>query len=291
MGAKPSLPDRLDQLDGYLAASEARWGDVRPGTEKTIIWGAVGQQRAPWAVVYLHGFTATRQEMAPLAERVAAGLGGHVFYTRLAGHGRPELAMEGMRLKQWKADVREALAIGSLLGERVLVIGCSTGATLAAWAALKTKAVDAWVMVSPNFRPKDPFSALLNWRLGRWLARQVHGRMMGEPASSEARRRFWTSRHPTSALFPMMTLVAQVRASRLDKVTAPLLMLYSPRDTVIHVPALRAAFERFGSQPKQLIEVHYSESPGQHVLAGDIDAPLATPRMAAEILAFVRQLG
>ena len=31
--------------------------------------------------------------------------------------------------------------------------------------------VAAWIMVSPNFSPKDPFAPLLNWPIGRWLAR------------------------------------------------------------------------------------------------------------------------
>ncbi|MDC8786609.1 alpha/beta hydrolase [Roseateles koreensis] len=288
------LPGTLSELDGYLADSEARWGDVRPGCEKTIIWGPQGQVRAPWAVVYLHGFTATRQELAPVPERVAQGLGGHVFYTRLSGHGRPAHAMERMTLRQWKDDVREALAIGRLLGERVLVMGTSTGATLAAWAALRAPealSVAAWVMVSPNFRPKDPLAELFNWRLGRWLVEWVHGRHMGGPARSEARAKFWTTRHPTVALVPMMTLVAQLRTLRFEQVHTPLLMMYSRRDTVIHVPALLRAFARFGSVPKRLIDVDYSESPGQHVLAGDIDAPLATPRVVSEILAFARGLG
>ncbi|MBB4843472.1 esterase/lipase [Paucibacter oligotrophus] len=291
------LPKRLEQLDDYFAAQEARLGDVRPGAEKLIVWGDESspdghKRRAPWAVVYLHGFTATRQELDPVPQLVAQGLGAHLFYTRLSGHGRPGEAMERMKLSQWKADALEALAVGRMLGERVLVIGMSTGATLAAWAAQKKagRGVAAWIMVSPNFSPKDPFAALLNWPIGRWLARKVHGPLMGAPAQDELRARVWTSPHPTTALFPMMALVAQVRASRLESVSAPLQILYSPRDTVIDVKAVRAAYARFGSHPKQLVEVNYSESPGQHVLAGAIEAPQASAPLAAEMLAFVQGL-
>ena len=53
-------------LDSYLAASEAQFSDIVPNTEKTIIWASEPGQKTDIAVVYLHGFSATRQETAPL---------------------------------------------------------------------------------------------------------------------------------------------------------------------------------------------------------------------------------
>jgi esterase/lipase len=286
------LPADLQLLDAHLAASEARLGDVTPGAEKQVVWGATGKRRAPWAVVYLHGFSATRQELAPVPEWVAQGLGGHVFYARLAGHGRPGAAMGKMKVAQWRADALEALAIGALLGERVLVMGASTGATLATWAALQPagRGVAAWVLVSPNFRPKDPWAGLMNWRWGRWLVAWVNGGMRRSTPRGPAQARFWTHEYPSRALFPMMQLVRQVRASALEEVAAPVLMFLSPRDSVIDVAEARRAFERFSHPAKRLIEVLDSASVGQHVLAGDIEAPQSSRPMAEQVLSFVRSL-
>ena len=86
-------PADLAELDGWLHASEAAFTDLRPGTNKGIVWHGADRQRRPWAVVYLHGFSASRLETAPLAEVVAQALGAHVFYTRLTGHGRGGQAM------------------------------------------------------------------------------------------------------------------------------------------------------------------------------------------------------
>ncbi len=279
----------MNQLDAELAAAEARFGDVTPGTEKHIVWGPLGHVRAPWAVIYLHGFTATRQEIAPLPERVAQGLGGHCFYTRLAGHGRPGAAMAGMTVAQWQADALEALAIGQRLGERVLVIAASTGATLAAWAAQQAagQGVAAWVLLSPNFGPKDPWAALMNWAWGRWLVRVATGGMRRSTPSSPQTAPFWTHEYPSVALFPMMALVRQVRASALEDIRAPVQVFYSPRDRTINVHQVRAAFARLGSPHKQLIEVNDSDSVGQHVLAGDLLAPNSTAPLVAQVLAFV----
>ncbi|MDD4273595.1 MAG: hypothetical protein PHG14_07705 [Desulfobacter postgatei] len=38
--------------------------------------------------VYIHGFSATRKETAPLSDLVAKTLNANLFYTRLSGHGR-----------------------------------------------------------------------------------------------------------------------------------------------------------------------------------------------------------
>jgi hypothetical protein len=34
------------ELDAYLARSEARFGDLRPGTEKTIVWAKADRTRS-----------------------------------------------------------------------------------------------------------------------------------------------------------------------------------------------------------------------------------------------------
>ncbi|MDT9001866.1 alpha/beta fold hydrolase [Paucibacter sp. APW11] len=290
---KPApLPAQLSGLDAYLAAAEARLGNVTPGTEKHIVWGPQGQQKAPWAVVYLHGFTATRHEIAPLPEKVAEALGGHVFYTRLSGHGQPGEAMGQATLAHWKADAQEALRIGHQLGERVLVIGNSTGATLSAWLAQREEGagVAGWVLVSPNFGPKNRWAQIINWPWGRQLARLLQGAEQNEAPRNALKARFWTHRYPTEALFPMMALVKQVNDSALESIKAPTLMMLSPRDTIIDVEAARAAYARLGSANKRLSEIDFSESLNQHVLAGDIEAPAATAPMAAQIVEFARGL-
>jgi esterase/lipase len=57
------------------------------------VWANPDKTKTPCAIVYLHGFSATRQETAPLSDLVAAQLGAYLYYTRLAGHGRGGEAM------------------------------------------------------------------------------------------------------------------------------------------------------------------------------------------------------
>ena len=93
--------DLPEDLDRYLAASEAQFADIVPNTEKAIIWAGASHVKTPVSVVYLHGFSATRQEVVPLADIVAAELGANLFYTRLTGHGRSGEAMAEATVNDW----------------------------------------------------------------------------------------------------------------------------------------------------------------------------------------------
>jgi alpha-beta hydrolase superfamily lysophospholipase len=285
-------PADLAELDGWLHATEAAFTDLRPGTNKGIVWQGSDRRRRPWAVVYLHGFSASRLETAPLAEVVAQALGAHVFYTRLTGHGRSGQAMAEALPQDWMADTLEALSIGQLLGDKVLLMSCSTGATLATWlgtSALGSQ-VAAHVFLSPNFGPKDWRGELVNWSWGRRLVLTMAGESRGWVPESEAEALAWTCRYPTRAVFPMMALVKAVRKSDLAAFQAPVLVHYSEQDQTVSPARVKAAFARLGSPQKQLVPVDYSQSKGQHVLAGAITDPAAVAPIAEGIVRWVSGL-
>ncbi|MBN2001811.1 MAG: alpha/beta fold hydrolase [Anaerolineae bacterium] len=282
------LPDNLDQ---YLAESEAQFTDIVPGTEKTIVWANAGKTKTPLAIVYLHGYSATRQEAAPLCDQIAAQLGANLFYTRLTGHGRGGPAMAEATANDWLNDATEALEIGKRLGDKVVVIGVSTGGTLAAWLATQSRdAVLAYVLMSPNFAPKDPAAQILTWPWAEQLVRVIVGPERSWEPLNDQQARYWTCRYPSKALLPMMSLVKYVRALDLEAIRAPILVIYSPNDQVVNPREVERAYARFGSEVKEIKVITQSENPESHVLAGDILAPGDTPAMAETILAFVMRV-
>lgn len=290
--AREAPPQHIEALDDWLGSSEARFPDIRPGTAKGIVWHHPNHQRTPWSVVYLHGFSASRLETAPLADQVAAALGANLFCTRLTGHGRTGAAMGEASVQDWLADTVEAIRIGHTLGERVLVIGVSTGATLASWLALTPEGakVAAYAFASPNFGPKDKLAEVINGPWGQRIALAMQGQTRSWTPEDPREAIGWTPQYPTRALFPMMALVKHVRASDLSAFRTPVLMLYSERDQTVDPQEIKKTFARIGAATKKLEAVDYSESKGQHVLAGDILAPKATAPMAAGIVAWVRSL-
>jgi esterase/lipase len=291
--AAPALPDTSagpGALDAWLAAGEARFPDVVDGAEKTIVWAHPDRRRTRLAVVYLHGYTATRQEVAPLCDRLAAALGANLFYTRLAGHGRAPQALGDARAEDWLHDAAEALAIGRALGEQVVVVGTSTGGTLALWLAQQpgAEAIAAQVLVSPNLGPRDERATLLAGPWGEQLQRLLIGEEYAWQPANDAQAKYWTWRYPARALVPMMALVKMVRDSPLERLRTPTLVIHSPEDTVVSPARIEAAYARLGSAAKRIVKVSGSEDRANHVLAGDILAPRGTDELLAPMLDFLR---
>lgn len=289
--ARAQLPD---DLEAWLAASEAEVPALRPDATKTIVWAdAATRARTALAVVYLHGFSADRHEVAPLPRLVAEGLGANVFYTRLTGHGRDGAALAEATVADWLADTDEALEIGARLGERVVLMGTSTGGSLATWAAAQRRwsgTLAALVLVSPNFGLRHPAAPLLTLPGGRLVARLLVGKERRFEPDNERQAHHWTVRYPSLALLPLMRLVRDVRALPLETVTVPVFVAYSKHDKVVSPRATRKTIARLGSPEVRVYRVEGDGDPSHHVVAGDILSPATTRPLANEILTFLERI-
>ena len=273
-----AAPDLPEDLGPWLAAREGVFADITPGAEKTIQWAGEPGVRTPLALVYLHGFSATRQEISPVAETVARNLGANLFATRFAGHGRPGAALGEASVADWATDLAEAIAIGRRLGERVVLIGTSTGGSLAALAAVEPSyAADiaGVVLISPNFELNNPQAFLLDLPWARsWVPMVVGDTRSWEPLN-EGHGRYWTTSYPSVAVFPMR--VVQQASAAVDHAQAgmPMLALYAAGDQVVLPAATEAVLARWGG-PTTAVVVDGADDPFQHVIAGDILSPSRT---------------
>lgn len=290
--APVDLPSTPETLEEQLHAAEQRLGDVVPGTEKRFHWAHADRRRTPLSIVYLHGYSATRQEVDPLCDELALTLGANVFYTRLAGHGRSPAAMGEVNGNDWLNDAHEALVIGRAIGERVIVVGTSTGGTLALWLAEQglTASVAAQILISPNLGPRERASELL---AGPWgaqlLALLIGDEYRWQPLNAE-QAKYWTWQYPARALLPMMAVVRAVREANLQRVRMPTLIIYSPNDRVVDASRILEAHARLGTGIKPLFAIKRSGDPSNHVLAGRVLAPADTPKVRERILQFLRDL-
>lgn len=281
----------LATLDARLAAAEATVPALRPGCEKRVVW-AGEKVRKPLSVIYVHGFSASPEEIRPVPDRVAAGLDAHLFFTRLAGHGQDGPAMGRATLAQWRADITEAFEIGRALGEAVLVMGCSTGCTLLTEALAGSAPARGAVMVSPNFGLRSRAAqAVLDLPAARTWAPWLLGRDRAFQVMSEAHAAYWTVRYPSAAVFTMAEAVRAARASRIEGIGAPALFAFSAEDTVVSPAATRAVMARWGG-PVTEVPMHLgpADDPGRHLVAGDIFSPGQTDGLVAAILNWARAL-
>jgi len=132
------------RLDAILAQERA---DPRIAYS-TRWWIADGV--APTAVVLLHGLSNSPPQYDALAPLLHAR--GHaVVVPRLPLHGyrdRMTDALAALRAVDLEAAALDAVAIGALCGDRVVVAGISIGATLAGWLAARTR-IDTGIAFAP----------------------------------------------------------------------------------------------------------------------------------------------
>jgi esterase/lipase len=287
-GVAPPLPA---DLDAYLQASEAAEAALYPlieNTDKRIRWQTPGE-RSDYVVIYLHGFSATRQEIAPVPELLADMLQANLFETRLKGHGRSQGAMLDTAAEDWLDDAAEALAIGNLLGERIILMGTSTGATLA--LAMNghplMQRVESIILISPNMGPRDAASRWLTRPAGPLIARLMVGETRSWKAHNSEQQRYWSTSYPTAALVEVMRLVDRAKATIRLPFNATVLMLLSRYDAVISPAAAEAAFEVIAAPRKHLVHVTGVGDPSNHVLAGRILSPHTSSDTALLISEFV----
>lgn len=279
-----------ENMDSWLAEKEARFSDLVKGSEKRIVWANGQGQKTKRVLVYLHGFSASRQETAPLMDNLAGELGANLFETRLTGHGRSANAMTEASVNAWLNDASEALAVAEMLGDEVIVVGVSTGGTLAWWlAAYARERVDKLVLISPNFRPRAAGSGLLAGPWGEQLASLLMGDERCFEPRNEQQTKYWTECYPSKALLPMVGLLKLVESIPARDISQPVLAIYSPEDTVVDSQYSVSRLEAL--KPEQLTSfvVLDSDDPKQHVLAGDILSPKTTAAVADSIKNFVEQ--
>jgi alpha-beta hydrolase superfamily lysophospholipase len=284
--------ENLPDLDLYLARREAQHADVKPEQGKTIIWSDPAiRSKTPLSLVYIHGFSASRKDIAPVIETLAGTLGANAFLTRLAAHGRTTPAeFAAVTAQDWLDDAREALAVGRRIGHRVVLIGTSTGALLAAMAALEDNSSDiaALVLLSPNFGLRDWLAKFISGPLGRALARLVLGKEHSFHPDSIGHAEFWTTHYPSQAVVALMDLLNHARSIDLGKLKMPVLVIYTDQDTVVDVAAIRDRFDEIQAPTKLIFDLPEAS---RHELTGDALAPETVQPVVQRILQFLADSG
>ena len=284
--------ENVPDLDLYLARREAQHAEVKPEQGKTIIWNdPATRSKTPLSLVYIHGFSASRKDIAPVIETLAGTLGANAFLTRLAAHGRTTPAeFAAVTAQDWLDDAREALAVGRRIGHRVVLIGTSTGALLAAMAALEDTSSDiaALVLLSPNFGLRDWRAKFISGPLGRALARLVLGKEHSFPPDSIGHAEFWTTHYPSQAVVALMDLLNHARSIDLGKLKMPVLVIYTDQDTVVDVAAIRDRFDEIQAPTKLIVDLPEAS---RHELTGDALAPETVQPVVQRILQFLADRG
>lgn len=243
---------------------------VRPAAAERLVRQATDRTR--WSIVFLHGFGASRAGGEAVVDLVAHDLGANQWYPLLPGHGRDAEAHARAEAAEYLAVAVEALAMGRALGERVLLIGSSTGGLLASWLAARfPDHVDAIILASPFFDYAEPSAAILRLPFGLEALRAALGPMRDAAfgPDPEGRRvdgyeRHWLTEQRIDALGHLERLRGWLaRPEVWEAVRCPVLLLYAPNDQTADVEAMHVAFGAMASHPASRLA---AVRDGHHIL-------------------------
>jgi esterase/lipase len=280
--------------EAYLAKSEAGISGIHDNLQKEIVWAyPASKAKTPLAIVYVHGFSASKNETRPVPDKVAKALGANLYLTRLKGHGQDGEALANASVNDWVNDLAEALAIGKMIGEKVIVVGVSTGAGLATWAAtdpVLSKEMDGLVFISPNYGVQAGGAFLLTMPFGEQLANLVAGKQRTFETHNDLHKRYWTWSYPTKAVLPMAALTKLAATTPVETIKQPVLMIYSETDKVVQPELTKAIGARWGGKAT-LTALAKNDDPSSHVIAGDALSPGTTDEVAGMIIEWVKNQG
>lgn len=280
-----------DDLDAWVAKHEA---GVRPEVASKIEWAGQPGRKTDLALVYLHGFSGSPAELRPMPQQVAAAVGANLYSVRLTGHGLDDAALADARLSDWWHDTAEAVAVARRLGHPVVLIGLSTGATLAAEAAADPTLgpqIDGVVLISPNFQVKHRWAWVLDLPFARAVIRTVSHRDRCFETQNEAHEEGGTSCYAMEATLPMAAAVRRARHTDFTQARQPSFFIWSERDRVVSPRATWRVSEAWGGPVSRLtVEPGPRDDENAHVLAGDALSPDLSVMLAQRIAAWIKAL-
>jgi esterase/lipase len=237
--------------EAYLTTAESKVDGIREGLQKEIIWAfPASKAKTPIAIVYVHGFSASKYEVRPVPDKVAQALGANLYFTRLAGHGQDGPAMANATVNNWANDFAESVAIGKMIGEKVIIVSTSMGGGLATWAASDpkfSKDIAGLVFISPNYGVQAAGSFLLTMPFGEQLANMIVGPEREFKPENELHAKYWTYKYPTKSVLPMAALTNVAASTQVEAIKIPALFIYSEEDKVIRPDLVKAVAARWGS--------------------------------------------
>lgn len=287
LGPNPSTPNYTTDLPNvaadpaalvsYVTENEAKH-TVKPDNQARIIWANdSNKQKTDYAIVYLHGFSASQGEGDPVHKNVAKKFGCNLYLTRLAEHGidTTEQLLNFTAEKYWNS-IKEAYAIGKQLGQKVILMGTSNGGAAALHLAATYPEIASIILLSPNIAINNPNAWIANNPWGLHIGRIVNGSDYVTPTDDRPiYKQYWNKPYRLESIVELQEyLETAMIPATFKKVTQPALMLYYYKDslhqdTVVQVNAMLTMFDELSTPPtlKQKIPM---PNTGDHVIGSYI---------------------
>lgn len=296
-----NIPDDLSCLDEYLAERESAY-NIKEGAEANIVWNdGYKNQQTEYAIVYLHGFRASHPEGNPVHRTIAEAFGCNLFLSRFDEHGLhsdyPLLELTEEKLLQ---SARFAFEIGRRIGRKVILMGTSTGGSLALWLASQKEFQDrisSLVLYSPLIRFHGINNKLLTNSISRKLLQFIPGKkyLIKTTGTTYAQDRIWNKEYTMQGALQLGSFVEHnMRRELFSKVYCSTFIGYyykskKEQDQVVSVSAIKRMCKQLGTRTEFVNSVNFPEAK-THVICSSLLSK-AVPEIISRTKSFLKDVG
>ena len=285
LGPKPAKPElnavlptiaSINTLEPYITAMEAPH-KIKPNNQARIIWADSSKTQTEYAIVYLHGFSASQMEGDPVHQNIAKQFHCNLYLARLAEHGIDTTEdLMNLSADQYWESAKLAYAIGKQLGKKVILMGTSTGGTLALQLAANYPEIAGLILYSTNIKIFDPSAPLLNNPWSLQIGRKVlKSNYVDIKYKDSAYPKYWNKHYRIEAVVALQNLLeATMTEATFKKIHQPTLALYyykdeAHQDNVVKVSAIQKMMQQIATPSNLKMEMAMPNT-GNHVLASPI---------------------
>ena len=236
----------LTQLEQHIQEKESKVAKLKPNNESRIVW-ADSIRKTEYVVVYLHGFSAGIWEGDGVHTQFAERYGANLYLARQQDHGIDDRnTFKNLTPKNYLESAKEAVAIGQLLGDKVILMSCSTGGTHSLYlTAHNPEMVHAQILYSPNIAIASSTAAMLTMPWGEYIAGAVVGDYVKSGAYGKPEmEKINTTEYRTEGIIALEALLEQTMTeATFSKINSPYFLGYfykneEEQDPVVSVAAM-----------------------------------------------------
>lgn len=272
----PQLSADAENLETFVEKKESVH-KIKPDNQARIVWADSTHAQTEYAIVYLHGFSASQKEGDPVHMRFAKEFGCNLYLSRLADHGidTTESLLYFTADRIWES-AKDALAIGNALGKKVILMSTSTGGTVALkLAAEYPDKVYALINMSPNIAINNPAAFLLNDPWGLQIARMVMGGKYRVTGADGEKSQYWNNKYRLESVVQLQELVeTTMTRNTFERIQQPSLTLYYYKNEDEQDPEVKvsAMLEMHGqiATPEDMKVAKAIPTAGAHVIGGSL---------------------
>lgn len=269
----PTVKQDLSALEDEINSSEKEIKNMKRDNQARIVWAdSSKKQKTPYSIVYIHGFGASWAEGEPIHRDLAKRYGANLYLARMhdAGINDPD-AFDDLTPENFMANAKQALAIGKVLGDSVIVIGTSAGGLLSVYLASTNPEIKGLILYSPCMAVASSGLKLVTGPWGRKILFTLMGDRRATTDEDSLKSNFWLQGYRTNGLLTLQqTIDAIARPEVYEKIKMPVFLGYyykseEEQDKTVSVKAMLEMFPKLGTPDNLKVAKAFPES-GDHVI-------------------------